>query len=68
MPKSSKLTKAVESAKSKNIVIVASKGDQGNNQKSVYPADYDEVKRTVSNFFRAGVLASQHGPSSGMRI
>ena len=41
--KSPKLTKAIESAKSNNIVIIASKGDQGNNQKSVYPADYDEV-------------------------
>ncbi len=37
------LRKAVESAKSANIVMFGSKGDRGNNQQDVYPADYSEV-------------------------
>ena len=41
--KTRNLTSAIEAAKSKDIVIIGSKGDQGNNQESVYPADYDEV-------------------------
>ena len=44
MPTSSqRLQKAIEYAKSDDIVIFGSRGDQGNNQERVYPADYAEV-------------------------
>lgn len=38
-----RLQKAVESAKGEDIVMVGSRGDRGNNQERVFPADYAEV-------------------------
>ena len=44
MPRGSgKLEKAVESAKSDDIVIFSSRSDQGNNHEEIYPADLVEV-------------------------
>ena len=54
MPTPSKpLEKAIESAKSNNIVMIGSRGDRGGNRDLVYPADYDEVI-SISSYTNLG--------------
>ena len=53
---SAKLKQAVESAEKSDIVIFGSRGDQGNNQERVYPADYAEVI-SISSLTQFGKLA-----------
>ena len=60
---SSTLQKAVESAKSEGIVIFGSRGDQGKNQKDIYPADYIEVI-SVSSLTKFGELAETTEPKA----
>lgn len=61
--KSPNLTEAVASAKSNDIVIIASKGDRGNNQDIVYPADYDEVI-SISSLTHFGKQAGSTEPNA----
>ena len=54
MPTASKtLEKAIEHAKSDNIVMIGSRGDRGGNREMVFPADLDEVI-SISSFTNLG--------------
>ena len=64
MPKgSSKLQKAVASAKSHDIIIFGSRGDQGNNQERIYPADHVEVI-SISSITKFGKRAETTEPNA----
>ena len=64
MPEDSpKLQKAVKSANSHDIVMFGSRGDQGNNQEKIYPADYDEVI-SISSLTKFGKWAETTEPNA----